>query len=266
MKTIFEYGRLSMETMNLMGFIFSTVMMSFLLSIDKVAQACADLPNICEQQRVHWQEMNDIGAAQEAINRSQQQQEDSYYAPNAPYDPMQQRLNTAYEMMQLVILNVQKVDELTKDPRFQIYNNGGWDFFQGKDGVAPGEYCAAFYWKKDGFVRLSGPGGDYEGAFLTFWGPDIPRPEKLRTLKATLSQSTGKPQTVQVYNYIQPGEPYGSISFTVPTIELALDAMEDVQSFDISIEGKSVAKVEWNEGLMAREKLRECVNARINKK
>lgn len=50
-----------MMQINLMGFILcSGATLSFLLSIGKVAQACSDLPNICEQQRLHWQEMNDV--------------------------------------------------------------------------------------------------------------------------------------------------------------------------------------------------------------
>ncbi|BAQ59748.1 hypothetical protein GM3708_153 [Geminocystis sp. NIES-3708] len=254
-----------MARIDLIGFILSTATISLVLSVGKVAQACADLPNICEQQRLHWQEMNDIGAVQEAINRSQQEEESFSTPSSQPYDPMQERLNVAFSLIQLVISNAQKVDQLTNDPRFQRYHNGGWDFFQGKNDAAPGEYCAAFFWKKDGFIRISGPGGDYQGALLTFWGENIPRPDKLQTIRATLSQSTGAPQTVKVFNYIQPGEPYGAISFTVPSIEMALEAMNDVESFDISIEGKSVAKVEWNDGLMARDKLRECVSAKRTK-
>ncbi|MBE9205564.1 hypothetical protein IQ244_03375 [Nostoc sp. LEGE 06077] len=250
-----------------MRFILCSATISLALSTGGAAQACSDLPNICEQQRLHWEQMNDIGAAREAINREEMERNVTLpLQPSAPpYDPMQERLNQAVGILQLVTLSAEKVDQLTKDPRFQRYQNGGWDFFQDKNNAAPGEYCAAFFWKKDGFVRVSGPGGDYQGALLTFWGKDIPRPEKVQKIKATLSQSSGPPQTVQVFNYTQPGEPYGAISFTVPTIEMALDAMKDVESFDVSIKGKSVAKVEWHSGLAARNQLRECVNARTKK-
>jgi hypothetical protein len=190
--------------------------------------------------------------------------------PNQPYrppqsDPVQSILNLAFDMIKLVESSAKRVDQLTNDPKFHRYHNGGWDFFQSQNNATPGEYCTAFFWKKDGFVRLSGPGGDYKGAFLTFWGKDIPRPEKLEKIKATLSQSDGMPQTVQAFNHFLPGEVYGAISFAVPTIEMALATMKDVESFDIAVEGKSVAKVEWHSGLMARDKLRECVNARTKK-
>jgi hypothetical protein len=261
-----------MQRIDLMRFIFCSATVSLVLSIAKPAQACADLPTICEQQRQHWEQMNDIGAAAEAINRAQQEDraQEEYAAPRPlppapPYDPMQERLNQAVGLMQVMALSAGKLDSLTKDPRYQRYLNGGWDFFQGKQNAAPGEYCAAFFWKKDGFVRVSGPGGDYQGALLTFWGKDIPRPQKLETIKATLSQSSGSPQTVKVFNYMMPGDTYGAITFTVPTIEMALAAMNDVESFDIAIDGKSIAKVEWHSGLAARDKLRECVSARTKR-
>lgn len=247
----------------LIRLILCSVTVTTALLISKPVRACSDLPNICEQQRQHWESLNDTGAAIEAINRSQA--EEFFDEPPPYHDPMQARLDVAVGTLQLFANSLDKIEQLNKDPRFQRYNNGGWDFFQDKVDAAPGEYCAAFFWKKDGFVRVSGPGGDYQGALLTFWGENIPRPKKVEKIKVTLAQSNEPPQTVQAFNYIMPGDAYGAIALAVPSIEAALEGMEDVQSFDLVIEGKSVAKVEWHGGLAARDQLSKCVSLRAKK-
>jgi hypothetical protein len=180
-------------------------------------------------------------------------------------DPMQSRVNTAISMVELMELNLREQQKLINDPRYQAYINGAWDFFQGKNGAAPGESCAAFFSKKDGIVMLSGPDKYNKGALLTFWGKDIPRPKKVERVKVTLTQPGDPPQTVQAFNYLFPGIKYGAISFAVPTIDAALATMEDVLSFDLAMKGKSVLKIEWNGGLAARDKLRQCVSARTKK-
>lgn len=179
---------------------------------------------------------------------------------------MQARMGMATGMIQMLqhsVDNAAKLAKLKKNPLYAKYENGGWDFFQDHAKPAPGEYCAAFYWKKDGFVRLSGPGGDYQGALLTFWGEDIPKPDKVRKVKVSLSQSDGgPPQTVEALNYYLPGDVYGAIALTVPSMDALLDNMLDVLGFDLVMKGQSVAKVEWRGGLAARDKLKKCVAAR----
>ncbi len=257
-----------MLKINFIGFILFSSTVAATLLIGEPVRACSDLPNICEQQRQHWESLNDTGAAIEAINQAEAEAQE-WQSPPPPYDPTQARLDVAVGTLQLfadsVADSVDKIEQLNKDPKFQRYNNGGWDFFQDKVDAAPGEYCAAFFWKKDGFVRVSGPGGDYQGALLTFWGENIPRPKKVEKIKVTLTQSNEPPQTVQAFNYIMPGDAYGAIALAVPSIEAALAGIEDVQSFDLAINGKSVAKVKWHGGLAARDKLSKCVSLRAKK-
>jgi len=38
--------------------------------------------------------------------------------------------------------------------------------------------------------------------------------------------------------------------------------MEDVQLFDLQINGKSIAKIRWHSGLAASAELRKCVNGK----
>lgn len=237
----------------------SGAFLAFGIIPNEAAFACSDLPNICQQQAQHHQQMMDIAAT------SPQGEGDPRYE-EPPVDPMQTRMSMAtgmIQMMQLAVDNAAKLAELKKDPRYARYENGGWEFFQDHANAMPGEYCVAFYWKKTGLVRLSGPGGDYPGALLTFWGEDIPKPDGVKKIKVTLSQSDGgAPQTVEALNYHLPGDAYGAIALTVPSIDALLDNMLDIHGFDLAIKGASVAKVDWDGGLAARDTLKKCVAAR----
>lgn len=223
------------------------------------AAACSDLPNICAAQAEHHRQMMDIAAT------APQGVEDPRYE-EPPADPMRDRMNVAsgmVAMLQHTVDNMAARAELMKDPLYSRYENGGWDFFQDHAEPAPGEYCAAFYWKKEGFVRVSGPGGDYDGALLTFWGDAIPKPNDVRKIKVTLNQSDGSPpQTVEALNYHLAGEPYGAIALTVPSVEALLDNMLDSHGFDLLVKGQSVAKVDWTGGHAARDRLKQCVAKR----
>ncbi len=62
----------------------------------------------------------------------------------------------------------------------------------------------------------------------------------------TIEESNEKPQTVEVINLSIPGksnpnDPFGAIAFAVPTLEAALAGMEDKQSFDVAMNGKTLA-------------------------
>ncbi len=179
-----------------------------------------------------------------------------------PPDPMKVRLNAATRRLQSIESKVKQNPQLLKDPKVQASLNGTWEFFQAQHKAAPGEYCTAFFWRKEGFVTLSGRGGGSPVALLTFFGKDIPRPNSLATVQITLTQGNEAPQTLQAYNYIMSPDADAAITVSVPNIEAALAGMEDTQSFDVAIDGKSVVNVEWQGGLAARDKLRDCVSAR----
>ena len=111
-------------------------------------------------------------------------------------------------------------------------------------------------------VRISGPGSGYDGALMTFSGPNITGTRDVRKVKVTLNQSDGSSQSVQTFNYQLPGEVYASIAFAVPTIKAAMAAMEEKQGFDLLVKGKSVLKLDWHDGLAARNALQKCLSKR----
>lgn len=168
------------------------------------------------------------------------------------------------------MLQIQQQAELLQDPDYLRYLSGSWRLFPTSAiaGEAPGDYCVASFFKASMnpeandapvMINLSGPGGDYEGALLTFATEAIPIPETMQVIEVTLFQNDEPPSTVKAFNYAMPNLPYGVIAFAVPTIEAALDAMEDVQRFDVQIDGRSVANTTWHSGLKVRDEFRQCL-------
>lgn len=234
------------------------------------ASACSDLPNICQQQmEVHNQNVDNAYEAAEAYGEYVQ---DTYFGngeaqepvePPRAFDPMQARINQALDAMLDAQRRIEDKAKLMKDPRYKAYVNGSWTHFQDTNAKMPGEFCSAFFTKEQGFAMLSGPGTGYDGALLTFWGMNVPKPKAVRKIKVTLKQTDDKPQTVTAFNYYNPAHGMGAIALAVPSIEAALAGILDKQEFEVVIGGKSAAKVKWHSGLAMKKKLAACVAKRV---
>lgn len=226
------------------------------------ADACAMDPNSCAQTD-HARYLSELGRQTiEDHNRAAHEANAAAAAAGSrppPPDPIQIHVNGAIANFQLMKSYSDELMERQNDPRVQAYLNGKWEFFQDKVSARPGEYCAAFFARKGGFVMISGPGREYPGALLTFWGEKVPRPEKLGTVQVTLKQTGEAPQTVTAYNYGFRGQRFGAVMLKVPTIEAALVGMLDAQEFELLIGSQSVVTVAWRDGLKARDELRRCV-------
>lgn len=178
-------------------------------------------------------------------------------------DPVQAGIGSMMEIQRTELAILGRIEELKKDPRYAPIIAGKWDFYQDRPSGRPGEYCAALFTNAAGMLRVSGPGGDYPGAMITFWGPDIPKPDKLRIIKVALTQSDdNKPQTVRAYNYTQGNLDYGAVAFTIPSASALVDNMIDRLSFTLEVDGKRVLFMGWHSGLKARDKLRQCMGKR----
>lgn len=181
-------------------------------------------------------------------------------AARAGYNPMDDLLSEAASTAAKISeAPPEELEKLKQDPRYQRYLNGGWEVFQNTKGAPRGEYCSALYWQQDSFLAISGPGGEYRGAMLTFWGPDIPQPLHNRKLRVTLKQTGDTGQTVQAFNYRKSSEPYGAIAFAVPSIEAALEGMNGAQGFEILVEGRRLLKLEWQDGAQAKQQMLDCL-------
>lgn len=175
-------------------------------------------------------------------------------------DPMARQLEAAIEIEKAALLGKIEEMQLQDDPRYKRYQDGGWEYFQDAPGARPGELCTAFFWKKGGYVAITGPGGDSANAYLTFWGTDVPKPREVTQVQITLRQTGNDPaQTVTAFNTFNPATDMGGITLAVPTVDALLNNMLDVHAFTVELGGRTIAQVEWTGGHATRDKLRACL-------
>jgi|CXWL01.1.fsa_nt_gi hypothetical protein len=181
------------------------------------------------------------------------------------YDPLEDLVSTAKKEINAKGAIEQSKDRVLNNPRREKMEKGFWQFFQGKSGAKPGEFCTAVYWQKDQMISVLGPGGEYKGAMLGFIAvepkPPFPRPDnpkEIQKVKVTLTQGADPSATVTAFNRTV-ADFADEIQFAVPTIDAALAGMEDKLNFRIEYEGSKIFELEWHSGLAARDILRKCL-------
>lgn len=154
---------------------------------------------------------------------------------------------------------------------------GWWEHMQARSGAKRGEYCAAMFqraereprpggvdlFKQGTAVTVFGPGGGYRGALLAFSPLDdrntFPKLQNGQKVLVTLKQGNEAPQTLHAMYMTIGASARPMIAFTVPSIELLLDNMEDQAHFEVLYEGQSVARLTWHSGWQARDALKACL-------
>lgn len=187
------------------------------------------------------------------------------WVPSGAYDPMQDLLSTAKQEINAKDAIEKSKNRVANDPRRTKIENGHWQFFQGKQGAKPGEFCTAVYWQRDRMISISGPGGSYRGAFLGFVviePPEgFPRPDDPAAtdkIKVTLTQGADAPASITAFNRTIAGLS-DEIRFAVPSIDAALAGMDDKLRFRIDHDGREVFDLEWHSGVAARDMLKRCL-------
>lgn len=153
---------------------------------------------------------------------------------------------------------------------------GWWEFMQANSKAKPGEYCAASFLRakrvkhervdgiSDGMmVTLFGPGGNYRGALLGFSPLDkdqsFPKAGNGKPVLVTLKQGNEKPVTLNaIYTEFGPSK-RPLLLFAVPSIEALMGGMEDTWRFEVIYQDKTIADIEWHDGLKARDALKQCL-------
>jgi hypothetical protein len=176
-------------------------------------------------------------------------------------DPMVGRVNAMTQVFELQAQSLQKLQSAIKsDPKIRKLANGWWEYFESDKNQPPSYGCAAAYVSLDGVVMLSEVTG-YKEAVITFIGSGIPRPDNPTKVTALVDQDDGNPQNIKMLNYAVPNsKTLGAISLEVPTMNLLLDTMESKQSFEITVDKKSLIHVIWKNGEEARDQLRKCIS------
>ncbi|MEQ1656463.1 MAG: hypothetical protein ABL960_12255 [Nitrospira sp.] len=189
----------------------------------------------------------------------------SVVAAATSYDPLDDLVSTAKKEINAKEAIDKSKDRVLNNPRREKMEKGFWQFFQGKSGAKPGEFCTAVYWQKSQMISVLGPGGEYRGAMLGFIAvepkPPFPRPDnpkEIQKVKVTLTQGTDPSATITAFNRTV-ADFSDEIQFAVPTIEAALAGMEDKLNFRIEYEGSKIFELEWHSGLAAREMLKKCL-------
>lgn len=176
-------------------------------------------------------------------------------------DPMVGRVNAMTQVFELQAQSLQKLQSAIKsDPKIRKLANGWWEYFESDKNQPPSYGCAAAYVSLDGVVMLSEVTG-YKEAVITFIGSSVPRPDNPTKVTALVDQDDGNPQNIKMLNYAVPNsKTLGAISLEVPTMNLLLDTMESKQSFEITVDKKSLIHVIWKNGEEARDQLRKCIS------
>lgn len=124
----------------------------------------------------------------------------------------------------------------------------------------PSGGCTVSYWTLDGAVAMSTLGGRDGPAVISYMGYSIPAPEKSRFKKFALTQS-GKTQTVNaMISKVGRGKrTMGIVSFAVPSGNILVGAIADVQDYSLADNGRTIFSGQWHDGLRARAALAQCL-------
>lgn len=155
--------------------------------------------------------------------------------------------------------------EFEKSKYGRYYKEGYWQFFQASSKAKKGEYCTAMFSREGMSVSILGPGGDYKGALMMFGNLDdkntaFPTSKNSSKVTVTLKQGNDSPATVKAFNYSLGESQNPVIVFAVPTIEAAMDGMEDKLDFHLEYDGKKIGDIKWHSGNKAREELKKCLS------
>lgn len=228
------------------------------------ALACSDLPNICGMQAAHHQQMIDIAATPPQSydgGGGGGSSGGGYHYLSRDYSQVDTSAATiGRDNPNDVVANVaQNYAAILEDPRYKEYINGIW-FYPGSSlPERPKDFpCAALFMRKGEGVLLLSPTPGEKMASMIFLGPDIPRPRSGEKVEVTLTQSDGSAQTTNAMN-MPFQEEFGALLFAVPTMDLLVDNMQDKESFAITMQGKTVADLEWVDGLTAKSTLTQCL-------
>lgn len=166
-------------------------------------------------------------------------------------------------------INAKKTTENTKkdflnSKFYKLNKNGYWQYFQSSSKAKKGEYCTAMFAREGVSVSIMGPGGDYKGALMMIGSLDdkntaFPTSSSQSKVTVTLKQGKDAPQTLKALNYALGETQAPVIVFAVPTIEAALESMEESMDFHLEYQGKNIADIEWHGGKRAKEELKKCL-------
>lgn len=215
-----------------------------------------------QMQQRHARDMN----VQGWLNQQRQMQGQGPQQQSPQPDPMEGAVNSMRALIDLrhksLTAAAQGLQELASDPRYQKLMRGYWTQYQEGTAPAPGRKCAATFMNMDGMLGITALGGYRDPALLLLSGADVPSPEQMAKVTATLHQTGERPQTVPVYNFTAPGTDTGTVAFAVPSLEAAAQGLTDKAEIAVDIDGKRIYAVKYHGGNQAGAELEACAKAK----
>ncbi|MCU0754541.1 MAG: hypothetical protein MUE46_05380 [Xanthomonadales bacterium] len=231
------------------------------------ALACSDLPNICQQQAQHFSHMVDIAATPPW--GSEERTESGSGSSGSSYSGTGSRWTqedwAAHLARQAALEEAEHLRRIETDPGYRDFYVGWW-VPQAEGVLAKGGPCVLHFARKGMGVLLLGPARDQTTGFLAFYGGQLPRPRRVRTVRMTLMQDEEPAQTLQVFSSRAPWQQdqLGMVYFAVPDIEAALQGMSDEMRFELSDPQtrEFLMSIRWHSGHQQREQMRACLAGR----
>ena len=165
--------------------------------------------------------------------------------PVAAQSPLQRQLAGAMES---------KEDGVTKSGRPKPPQ-----WYAKKNGKLSGKGCTITFADGDSAMGYLGPSDDWKESFFLVSGPDVPVQAKAKSVKVTLSTDGEPDRTVTATQIGIDGEQNGLVIFLLPSIDAALDVMQNEEGVRVSMAGSQIFASAWTKGHEARDKMRACL-------
>lgn len=165
------------------------------------------------------------------------------------------------EARQQGLLEQEIQQQLEQMPEYQQFMRGHWTVegpVMSENDTAPS--CFATFARQDKVLYLRGNAVAGQQAILTLVDLDpqspIGKPQELERIRVTLEQSGARPATVDVFNH--KFDDYPAITFAVPTLDMAIDALVDSQSMVVKAGRRTLYSLEYRDGLLAKQQMQQC--------
>ncbi|WP_223621020.1 hypothetical protein [Lysobacter sp. ESA13C] len=228
-----------------------------------LALACAIGPVQANQAEMaaHARAMNDIAATPPCCHGEDDEDQWQGYEPNFSAEDLQEMLHRSKQEEAESLRKHQQ--RMARDPDYRAFFDGFWNFRPAADN-APGQYCAARFYREGSSMMILGPGGGSPYAYLALYGRGVPKPKSAQKLTVQLHQTGEERQAIEVFNLPMAGTGGdGMLLMAVENVDALLDGMLDQHRFEVfDRKHENVLYIlEWSGGLAARDKLRVCVKA-----
>lgn len=180
--------------------------------------------------------------------------------PKAPTPHPSESLTRAMETHSRLMADFRAaVGGMRQSPRIAAFRDGRlWEY--------PANQCSATLMHPNGMINIRMPDKDNEAVQILYHSTDIPRAERTARLKVEVDQTsldTGQhfKGSIDAVHLSLPNDPAGYLAmhYAPSSAEEFLGAFGDKMKVAISLKGKRVIDIGWQDGNQAKARLRKCM-------